>query len=70
MMYGNNRTRMTGIIRDVQKKMAVVEFTDKKRQFTIPKLFIHSPLEINPNKQQEIEIDTWYLMRNRIIPPK
>ncbi len=69
-MYGNNHTRMTGIIRDVQKKNALVEFTDKNRQIFIPKSFIHSPLEINPTKQQEIEIDTWYLMRNRIIPPE
>jgi hypothetical protein len=66
--YGNSRTKITGIIRKVQQKQAMIQFPEFQKECPVPCWFIHSPLKEDPNTPQELEIETWYLKKNRIIP--
>ncbi|MHA1519023.1 MAG: hypothetical protein ACTSVZ_01040 [Promethearchaeota archaeon] len=68
MPYGNDHTRLAGIIREIQKNRAVVEFPQFQKQISIPQRCIHSKIHAFLNQEQELEIDTWYLKKNRIIP--
>ena len=68
MVYGNTRTRLVGILRDVQKQRAKIEFPTYNKEILVPKLFIHSTLHENMNTKQEFEIETWFLKKNRILP--
>ena len=68
MVYGNTRTRLVGILRDVQQQRAKIEFPNYNKELFIPKLFIHSKLPENINATQEFEIETWFLKKNRILP--
>jgi hypothetical protein len=67
-LYGNSHTRLTGIIREVHKQRAKIEFPNVNKQLIIPMLFIHSPMQEDQVKEQDLEIDTWFLKKNRIIP--
>ena len=66
--YGNSRTKISGIIRKVQQKQAMIQFPEFQNEFPVPCWFIHSPLKEDPSAPQELEIDTWFLKKNRIIP--
>ena len=67
--YGNSRTRLFGIIKDVQQKRAKIEFpTCNHKQISVPWNFIHSDIKNIVGKKQEMEIETWFLRKNRIIP--
>ena len=68
MVYGNTRTKLVGIIRDVQKKRALIEFPKYNKQLMIPRLLIHSNLQEEVDSTQEMEIETWFLKRNRVLP--
>jgi len=69
MPYGNNRTRLSGIIRDIQQNRAKIEFPNNNhKQISVPRSFIHSELKNILGKKQEMEIETWFLKKNRIIP--
>lgn len=68
MPYGNDYTRLTGIIRRVHEKQAHIEFPHLGKEICIPSFFIHSPINTNIKGEQDIEIETWFLKRNRIIP--
>ena len=68
MVYGNTRTRLVGIIRDVEQRRALIEFPDYNKQLMVPRLYIHSKFQEKVNCKQELEIETWYLKRNRILP--
>lgn len=67
-MYGNNHTKLSGIIRDIQKQQLLIEFPEYSRQLCIPTAFIHTHGESKINQRQELEIDTWYLKKTRILP--
>jgi hypothetical protein len=66
--YGNEYTRISGIIHDVQDRQARIEFPEFGKECCIPRFFIHSPIEKKENSRQDIVVETWYLKRNRIIP--
>lgn len=67
--YGNSRTVLSGIIKDFQQKHAKIEFpTCNNTQISVPRNFIHSDIENIVGKKQEMEIETWFLRKNRIIP--
>lgn len=68
MPYGNDHTRLSGIIRDIQKHRAIVEFPQFKKKISIPQHCIHSQIQQFLNQEHELEIDTWYLKKTRIIP--
>ena len=68
MPYGNDYTRLTCIIRQVHEKQAKIEFPNLGKECCMPKFFIHSPFKENCKEEQELEFETWYLKRNRIIP--
>lgn len=65
--YGNTRTRLTGIIHDIQQSRANIEFKEVKKQLSVPMYFIHSPIHVDPHKEQEMEIEEWFLKQNRVI---
>ncbi len=67
MPYGNKRTKLVGINRDVQKKRAYIEFPKYQKKLTVPRLFIHSQLKDTIDQEQELEIETWFLKKNRVI---
>lgn len=67
--YGNSRTRLAGIIKDIQQNRAKIEFpTCNHKQISVPRNFIHSDIKNVVGKKQEMEIETWFLRKNRIIP--
>jgi len=66
--YGNSHTKLAGIIRDVQKSQVTVEFPHMCDPVFIPSRFIHSSYIKGLNKEQELEIDTWFLKKTRVIP--
>ena len=67
--YGNSRTRLAGIIKDIQQNRAKIEFpTCNHKQISVPRNFIHSDIKNIVGKKQEMEIETWFLRKNRIIP--
>lgn len=67
--YGNSRTRLAGIIKDIQQNRAKIEFpTCNHKQISVPWNFIHSDIKNIVGKKQEMEIETWFLRKNRIIP--
>jgi hypothetical protein len=68
MPYGNDYTRLTCIITEMQEKQARIEFPHLGKECFMPKFFIHSPIKENSSEEQELEFETWYLKRNRIIP--
>ena len=68
MVYGNTRTRLVGILRDIQKQRALIEFPKYNKEIVVPRLFIHSKLREDKNAQQEVEIETWFLKKNRVLP--
>lgn len=68
MVYGNTRTRLVGILRDIEKQRAKIEFPEYNKELIVPRLFIHSKLRENLNAKQELEIDTWFLKKNRVLP--
>lgn len=68
MPYGNTHTRLVGIIRDVQKKRAFIEFPKYQKKLTVPRLYIHSQMKDTVDQEQELEIETWFLKKNRVIP--
>ena len=68
MPYGNDHTRLAGIIREFQKNRTVIEFPQFQKQISIPQQCIHSKIHAFLNQEQELEIDTWILKKNRIIP--
>ena len=68
LVYGNPRTRLVGIIRDLQKQRAKIEFPQYNKELFVPRLYIHSKLQEDQNRKQELEIDTWFLKKNRILP--
>jgi hypothetical protein len=59
---------MAGIIRKVQEKQALIQFPQLEREVPVPFWYIHSPIKVDPEHVQEVEIETWYLKKNRIIP--
>ncbi|RLI67017.1 MAG: hypothetical protein DRO88_00270 [Promethearchaeia archaeon] len=68
MPYGNTHTKLSGIIRDIQRNRAIVEFPQFKKKIPIPAYCIHSRLKQILNQESELEIDTWYLKKIRLIP--
>jgi len=68
MPYGNDNTRLCGILRDIQQNRATIEFPDCRKQITVPNRYIHSSFQSVLNRKQELEIETWFLKKNRIIP--
>jgi len=69
MPYGNSRTRLAGIIKDLQEKHAKIEFPAyNNKKISVPWNFIHSDIKNILGKKQEMEIETWFLRKNRIIP--
>ncbi|MCF2139090.1 MAG: hypothetical protein K9W44_03445 [Candidatus Lokiarchaeota archaeon] len=68
MPYGNDHTKLSGIIRDIQKHRAVVEFPQFNKKIIIPFQCIHSQINQALNQERELEIDTWYLKKTRVIP--
>jgi len=67
--YGNSRTRLAGIIKDFQQNRTKIEFpTCNNKQISVPRNFIHSDIINIVGKKQEMEIETWFLRKNRIIP--
>ena len=67
--YGNSRTRLSGIIKDIQQNRAKIEFPScNHRQISVPRNFIHSDIINIVGKKQVMEIETWFLRKNRIIP--
>ncbi len=68
MVYGNTRTRLVGILRDIQNQRARIEFPQYNKELTVPRLFIHSQMQEKINTSQELEIETWFLKKNRVIP--
>ena len=68
MVYGNTRTKLVGIIREIQKRSAVIEFPKYQKELIVPRLLIHSKLSDKIDTKQELEIETWYLKRNHILP--
>ena len=69
MPYGNSRTRLAGIIKDLQERHAKIEFpTCNNRKISVPWNFIHSDIKNIVGKKQDMEIETWFLRKNRIIP--
>ena len=67
--YGNSRTRLSGIIKDIQQSRAKIEFPScNHKQISVPWNFIHSDLKNIVGKKQDMEIETWFLRKNRIIP--
>jgi len=65
---GNDNTRVLGIIHQVQGNNTRIEFPQFGKEMYIPNFFIHSPIRENQTITQMIEIETWFLKRNRIIP--
>ncbi|MHA2001526.1 MAG: hypothetical protein ACTSVU_05480 [Promethearchaeota archaeon] len=68
MIYGNSYTKLSGIIRDIQQQRAIIEFPKYNKQLMIPKLFIHSKITEELDCEQDMEIESWYLKKNHIIP--
>lgn len=68
MVYGNPRTKLVGIIRDIEKQRALIEFPKYQKKIMVPRLYIHSKLPEQVNSQKEVEIETWYLKKNRVLP--
>jgi len=68
MRYGNEYTRLTCIIRQMHEKQAKIEFPQFGKECYVPKFFIHTPIKETPGEQQELDVETWFLKRNRIIP--
>lgn len=69
MLYGNIHTRLSGIIKELQQNRAKIEFpTCNHKQLSVPWNFIHSQIQRVLNQPQEMEIETWFLKKNRIIP--
>lgn len=68
MPYGNSHTKLSGIIREVQKNRAIVEFPQYNRKISIPAHCIHTRFNQALNKEGELEIDTWFLKKTRVIP--
>ena len=46
----------------------LIEFPEYKKKITVPQLFIHSKINNKLHQEQELEIDTWFLKKNRVIP--
>ena len=67
--YGNSRTVLSGIIKDFQQRHAKIEFpTCNNKQISVPRNYIHSDIKNIVGKKQEMEIETWFLRKKRIIP--
>lgn len=66
-IYGNSRTKMTGIIKKIQQKQALVQFPSVGREVPVPVWFIHTAFKEGP-EPQELEIETWYLKKSRVLP--
>jgi hypothetical protein len=66
--YGNSRTKMVGIIRKVQEKQFTIQFPQLDHEVLVPFWTIHSPVQEDPTHSQEMEIDTWFLKKNRVLP--
>lgn len=70
MFYGNKFRTLSGVIREVQKNMVKIEFTDPNSAHKIvpvPKNIINSEFRYETNIEQNFSIPTSYLRRNRII---
>lgn len=70
MFYGNKFRTLSGVIREVQKGMVKIEFTDPESQHKIvpvPKNIITSDVLFEENIEQKFSIPVSYLRRNRII---
>ncbi|MHA1745988.1 MAG: hypothetical protein ACTSWW_08300 [Promethearchaeota archaeon] len=68
MPYGNNYTRLAGIIREFNHHRAVIEFPRYQKKIPVPTRFIRSELCDQLNLEHELEIETWYLKKNRVLP--
>ena len=68
MVYGNQNTRLTGVIKKIQQKRATIEFSNSQRKLSVPMYFIHNKVHEDPKQEQELEIETWFLKKNRVIP--
>jgi len=67
--YGNSRTRLSGIIKNIHQNRAKIEFPScNNKQISVPRNFIHSDIKNIVGKKQDMEIETWFLRKNRIIP--
>ena len=67
MPYGNSYTRLDGIIREFNQNRAVIEFPRYQKKIPVPTRFIRSAL-CELDLEHELEIETWYLKKNRVLP--
>lgn len=64
-IYGNEKTKIYAIVEKIDDTTVLMHFDNAV--INVPKSVIHSQIEPLLQKM-ELEIDTWFLKRNRIIP--
>ena len=68
-IYGNDNVVLSGIIKKVLQRTAVIEFPhNNNREIPVPKYLIHGKYEEGRIKEeQNLEIESWFLRKNHII---
>ncbi len=70
MFYGSEYRKMTGVIRDISKQLVKVEFTEqqiKDKTVFIPKNIIKGNIEYEPGIEQDFQLPSWFLRRNKLL---
>ena len=65
--YGNEHTQIDAITLGDDNNYFHMRFPSVEKEAFVPKSSVHTLPQISPIPQR-IEIDTWFLKRNRIIP--
>lgn len=65
--YGNDHTTIHGNIVGTEKNIFLIQFDQHPQTEMVPKHTLHK-YDVTIKGKQPLEIDTWFLKKNRIIP--